>query len=553
MDVGLKVGLRPPETVMRLARMGTFHATRLSFLRVMLRTLAREGWWADRPVWEVDEKGVGHAVYTVRSPERAYSLIAYSHDLPDHLRSDRVIAEAWDATFALFDGVPGPDDIARLALEVPRQEAGRMSERELSLSRANRSVRLFDAVVDALAAGRQPGMAELEEVGYLMRTTAVYGASKFGLADRSVVAGRPELAGPFRAEMLSVWLTRAFTVDLVDHLARCRGGGRAVRLAPEMRRCIGVGNATGLGMAPFLINHPVLIHRWFLARETALARVRSAPATTETLEILRDRTRQVRGHVARWRTNDGRQSAANASLAADLERVAERLSGSVSGDWDTLWRWAEQELGVDGQEMLVSLLLEPHGALVDDLADAMAADEDLSFPLDARRNCGAMAGLIDAHYGWALAVGWSDPAATARLWYTSVEKLEPRLAERAEEPLEPYEQPLAPGRDVALLRDALSAWPDETPIAEFLAGHPEHRHAVRRCQIVDRHPYAEIRDNTVGAEMLPIHLLRAKLSFFGATRFDPKSDRWVRVALFQGAPFPDEPENWGKDDWMWRR
>ena len=40
--------------------------------------------------------------------------------------------------------------------------------------------------------------------------------------------------------------------------------------------------------------------------------------------------------------------------------------------------------------------------------------------------------------------------------------------------------------------------------------------------------------------MLPIDLLRCKLSFFGATKFDPRSDRWVRITMFQGAPLPDE-------------
>ena len=34
-----------------------------------------------------------------------------------------------------------------------------------------------------------------------------------------MIAGRPEISGPFQAEMLNVWLTRAFTVDLVEHLA----------------------------------------------------------------------------------------------------------------------------------------------------------------------------------------------------------------------------------------------------------------------------------------------------------------------------------------------
>lgn len=551
MDGTRQPGLRPPESVMRLDRMGAFHATRLSFLRVMLRRLAREGWRAERPVWELDDEGVGHAVYAVHGPERSYSLIAFAHDLPDHLRSDRVIAEAWDATFTLFDGVPTRDDIVRLAGEVPRQEAGRMSGRELSLSRANRSVRLFEAVVAALAGGRQPDAAALADVGYLMRTTAVYGASKFGLADRAAVADRPELAGPFQAEMLSVWLIRAFTVDLVDHLARRRGGAGAVRLGPQQRRCVGVGNATGLGMAPFLINHPVLIHRWFSARETALARVRAATVTPPALAVLRASAGCARRHVAGWRIDDERQRAANAMLASDLERLAERLSGPVGGEWDGLWRWAENALSIHGQEMLVSLLLEPQGDLVDDLADAMAADEEAVFPLDAGQSCAALAGLIEAHYGWALAIDWSDPAATARLWYTSAEKLEPRLAERAEEPLEPYEQPLAPARDVSRLHGALREWSGETPLAGFLARHPEHRHIVRRCQITADHPYAEIRDNTVAAEMLPIHLLRAKLSFFGATGFDPKSDRWVRVTLFQGAPFPDEPDAWGRDDWVW--
>jgi hypothetical protein len=47
--------------------------------------------------------------------------------------------------------------------------------------------------------------------------------------------------------------------------------------------------------------------------------------------------------------------------------------------------------------------------------------------------------------------------------------------------------------------------------------------------------------------MQPIDLLRCKLSFFGATRFDPRSDRWVRITMFKGAPYPDELENLDPD------
>ena len=203
--------------------MGCSHPTRLSFLRTLLRRLGAEGWRIDRPAWEVDGAGVGHAVYRVRGPERTYALVAFAHDLPDAMRSDRVIATAWDATFTLFDGDPTQADIDRLRANVPLQEAGRISPRELTLARANRSVRLFAHVVEALAGGHQPDRSEVDATGYLMRTTAVYGSGKFGAADRADIAARPELAAPFQAEMLTVWLIRAFTVDIVEHLAAAAG------------------------------------------------------------------------------------------------------------------------------------------------------------------------------------------------------------------------------------------------------------------------------------------------------------------------------------------
>ena len=95
------VPLRPPETVMRLARLGSFHQCRLSFMRVLLRRLKREHWRFDRPMFDIDSKGVGFAVYAAHGPERSYSLVCFGHDLPADQRSDRVIAEAWDSTFAL--------------------------------------------------------------------------------------------------------------------------------------------------------------------------------------------------------------------------------------------------------------------------------------------------------------------------------------------------------------------------------------------------------------------------------------------------------------------
>ena len=227
------VALRAPASVMRLARMGSFHHSRLSFLRALLHRISREKWTFERRLWEIDANGVGRAVYCVHTPKRSYSLVAFAHDLPDGMRSDRVIATAWDSTFTLFDGIPTEADLRRLADNVPKQEAGRISDSELTLARANRSVRLWSHVVERLAVGNQPDPEQIEAVGYLMRTTAVYGSGKFGAADRGAIAEREELKSPFRAEMLTVWLIRAFTLDLVEHMARVKGGNAAVTVAPD--------------------------------------------------------------------------------------------------------------------------------------------------------------------------------------------------------------------------------------------------------------------------------------------------------------------------------
>jgi len=551
------VELRPPDTVMKLARLGSFHQSRLSFMRVLLRRLVRENWTFERVRFDIDPPGVGVAVYEARGPERTYSLVAFAHDLAADQRSDRVIAQAWDATFALVDGVVDAATIERLAANVPLQEAGRVSAGELTLSRANRSVRLFDHVVDRLAAGEQPDSVMLDEVGYLMRTTAVYGSGKFGLADRERIAGRPELAGPFQAEMLTVFLIRAFSLDLVEHLAKRRSPSTAVAMEPALRRTLGVGNATGLGMAPFVINHPSLFSNWIVARETALARVRALPeaephAQARFLELLE----RARLNAAGWRSVHEIQVEKVATLVADLDALVAVAPEIVAGakPWDRLVRWAEDSLGLEGQEQLVSLVLEPYGALVDDLATEMGADEDTVFDIDGSMTTDDLTALVTDLYGWALGIDWTDSDETARAWYVSEDKLEPRMGERHEEAIEPYESPLAPGRDAARLHADLVAWDGEPIVAAFLLAHPEPRFVTRRVQQSIAFPYAEIRENTISSDVLPIDMLRCKLSYFGATHFDPRSDRWVRIIMFRHAPFPDELDGLREatvDDWCY--
>ena len=541
---------RSPDEVMRLSRMGSAHPMRLSFLRVLLRRVKAEGWAFDRPVWDVDANGVGRAVYRAKGPERTYSLVAFAHDLPDDMRSDRVIATAWDATFALFDGVPTPQDLDRLQANVPLQEAGRISERELSLSRANRSVRLFQHVVAALAAGNQPDPQEIDAVGYLMRTTAVYGSGKFGAADRDIIADRPELSAPFQAEMLSVWLTRWFTIDLVNHLAAAKGGDRAATLDLELCHKLGVGNSTGLGMAPFLIRHPMLINNWIAAREEALARVRALDtATPEAITGVQSALKDAIANAQTWKSEHPVQLKKLADLNSDLMVLQQHLETWPTGTkpWNALWLWAKETLSEEGQEALLSIVLEPHGELVDGLSGCMSADERSGFRIDGSMTVNALKALLDRHYSWALKIDFDQTEQARQFWYVSEEKLEPRLGDRFQEDGAELEQPLCIARLARSVYDALSNMNADAPLATFLLAQPEHRLMVRRVQQLANHPFAEVRDNLIAEDMLPIDLMRCKLAFFGATHFDPRSDKWVRISLFSGAPYPFELNNGGRE------
>ncbi|MEL6268135.1 MAG: hypothetical protein AAFR52_21290, partial [Pseudomonadota bacterium] len=424
---------------------------------------------------------------------------------------------------------------------VPLQEAGRIGSGELCLSRANRSCRLFRHVVECLAAGEQPDPAQVEAVGYLMRTTAVYGAGKFGAADRDRIAARPEQAEPFQAEMLTVWLIRQFTVDIVEHLAAARGGAAAARLDPAIRRGLGVGNSTGLGMAPFIVRHPVLLDHWMQAREEALARVRALPtASDETRAAFGVALDAAQQNAARWRSAHEIQVGKLADLRADLERIVRQidlLDWSAPHPWNALWLWGAG-LTLEGQEALLSLLLEPHGDLADGLTHCMSADEPASFRIDGTVSVGATRALLEELYDWALALDFDDPEATARFWYVSEEKLEPRLGNRQDDVGAEREQPLGIAQLASAFHAALGEVNAGMSLAAFLLAHPEHRYMARRVQIAARHPFSEIRDNLTGAGMLPIDLMRCKLAFFGASRFDPRSDKWVRISLFQDEPYP---------------
>ena len=539
----MEVNLRDPKILMKLSKLGSFHQSKLSFLRSFLNEF--RDWEYRRDLFKLNQNGYGRVVYSFSKNNRTYSLICFANEIKDDERSDRVIATKWDAAFTLHDGVPTDHDIDRLANEVPKQEVGRLSYKELTLSRANKSLRLFNYVVDCLSNGQQPDVNKLSKVGYLYRTTAVYGSGKFGLADRFRIKNRDEILGPFRLEMMLVYLVRQFTFDQVNHIAKNRNPGLAVQIDPNICRNLGIGNSTGLGMAPFIVNHPELLNNWIFARETALKKIRQIEkVSNKDFNIFKDCLIKSLKNVTSWHTESEYQNNKIKSLLDDLEKFIDFLNKSSLENkpflFNEIYSWIEDNLDDECIEYIVSMMMEPYDNIVNPLLKNMSADEELSFNIPIDRTVEELRSIIEKNYPNILKIDFSKNENNQNFWFISKNKEEPRLADRYKDHGSDLEQPLAIARDIKKLYEILFISKNSLSIGKFLMDHNEFRHVVRRAFITEKFPYAEIQDNTIGSNLMPIDMLRLKLSFFGALKFDPRSDKWLRICMFQGAPLPNE-------------
>ena len=181
----------------------------------------------------------------------------------------------------------------------------------------------------------------------------------------------------------------------------------------------------------------------------------------------------------------------------------------------------------------------------------MSSDEDLYFNIPTERTIGDLKMIIKNRYPDIVKMNFNKKENYKNFWFISKNKEEPRLADRFEEHGSELEQPLAIARDIKKLYDKLLVSKNSLTIAEFLTSNSELRHVVRRAFIVEKFPYSEIQDNTIGKDLMPIDMLRLKLSFFGALKFDPRSDKWLRICMFQGAPLPNELKSYD-EQWVYK-
>ena len=550
----MEIRLRDPKFLMKLSKLGSFHQSKLSFLRSFLSEF--KDWKYSRDLFQLNDKGHGRVVYSFTKNKRTYSLICFANEIKDDERSDRVIATKWDAAFTLFDGIPSKEDIDRLNNNVPKQEVGRLSYKELTLSRANKSVRVFEHVVDSLSNGEQPNKDILSKVGYLYRTTAVYGSGKFGLADRFRIKNREEIRGPFRLEMMLVYLVRQFTFDQVNHIAKNKNPKLAVELDPTISRRLGIGNSTGLGMAPFIVNHPTLLNNWIHARETALKQIREIEQVSKNeIDIFYNCLIKSLKNITSWHTDSEFQKEKIKGLIEDLKKfikfMKEDFKFQNSYQFNQIYKWSEENLNDECIEYIVSMMMEPYDNIVNPLITQMSSDEEEHFNIPVDRTIEDLRNILENKYSEILKIDFLKDENNQNFWFISKNKEEPRIGDRYIDEGSDLEQPLAIARDINKLYEAVFTKKNSSKIGKFLKDNNHLRHVVRRAFIAEKFPYSEIQDNTIGSKLVPIDMLRLKLSFFGAIKFDPRSDKWLRICMFQGAPLPSELRNFD-DKWIYK-
>jgi len=516
--------------------------------------MARENWKFERTRREVDKDGYGLSIYAVTTPHRTYSLVGFTQKIPDEMRTDRVIAEVWDATFNLFDGVPTQDDIDYLANNTPKQEGGRYRPSELALARANKSLRVFKNAVDSLSKGQQPDFDLLKSVGYLMRTSAVYGSGKFGMSDWDNLRNKYiDFAKPFSAEMFSCFMIRHFSLELANWVARGRSPKTAVELDDGIKRYIGIGNATGLGMAPYLIKHPMLIANWIEVREKSLARIiKYKFPDKDSLGSLECLIMKAAQHLDEISTDNLEQNQRNKRAVNEVKKCLKWITAKNKTivNWQELIDYAYYNYHVETQELINAILTEVYAKFILDLESELNIDE--SYRMQPMMKLNELKSLIEKNYKWALSYDFNNSLSTETFWYRSEEKQEPRLGKKSVDNGIEKEMMMCIARDVRSCFNEICDIEESNEsitVAHFAFSRPHLRYIIRRIQTMGSTQYGEIIANLLDVDVLPIHLLRCKLSFFGVGKFDPRSKKWVRNTMFQGAPLVSDIGNEYNDTW----
>lgn len=550
---------RDPNVLMKPERLAALQPSRLSLTRTFMRKAVNERWNFTRLSFDIDARSVGTAHYRLDANGTIIDFPLTSFEYKGEGRTGRIIGRAWDMMGGLIDGATSVEEANLMRAELPKLYEGRATSNTLTWARANRSSRAFNHTIEALAAGRQPDIATLAEVCYLMRNTGIDGNGTFGTRSYKALPATHPLRQSLSAQMASAYMMRIFAVDLVNHLAKARSRD-AVALAPEYQRFLGIGNGSALGLIFFLQNHPKLIDRWLSAREQAIVAAKSlrldrgSPILAHLIVLLekaivfRSEDRMVYEKFA-----PSNQIAAELGTVRDMVRTL-HVSGKVDGErriypLAAIADILEDKIHRETHETLLALYIELVPELADRLADdAFSVDEELC--VQPEMSTGFLRDILHEEYKWALAMDLTTPESQRYIWYKSATAEEPRRGPR-DEVENAYQLGLDLPRYVQELERDLAALPATTSVARFLMSHPRYRMVVARIQGLRGLRYHSPQMNIMADDFIPIHIVRLlNVAIHGVDRARDYLGRNLRGVLFLGAPTPDDIRAGTSHDWF---
>ncbi|WP_113904818.1 MULTISPECIES: hypothetical protein [Brevibacterium] len=540
--------------------LGAMQPNRLSASRSFMAKMIREKWRIEREIFDVDGRGNGEARYSITTPEGALTFIAFMQEPSHENRTGRIIGTSWDMTGALLDGVATTDQVRATREEIPRLYEGRATGNTLVWFRSNQSLRVFSAVRAALAQGEQPDTKDLRTVGYIMRNTGLDGNGTFGTIPFAAIRSGHPLKASYHAQMLSAYLMRELSVDLVEELARLDAPETAVRLDPSIKRLIGVGNGSALGLAMLFYNRPVLVHSYISAYLTVIDHVLTSDdiGTADDLASLEshlDRTIRYRSFL----TTSYRFFTSNMEIVADLRRIRAKIRAAIRGEvvptpgltvLGTIHREASAQVSKEALHSFNTLLME----LVPDYCNRVA-EECLSFDehldLDPTTDLKTIEDIIRTDYRWALELPLNHEDYRDRVWYQSRAAEEPRSGPREEVP-EAHELIQSYPVQVRALLSAIEVAEAGTGIGELLAERPELEYIARLVLALKDKPYATAHADPHDIDFVPVWVIRFVNSFIhGLDRTEDHMGRDVRGLIFESAPFRDEIAEADDSTWWW--
>ena len=534
--IGLLAAMRPEADIMRPEALRATKATRLSFTRSLVLRMERHRWRIELRESKLDMNGAGCLIYDIEAEGHVLQFVVASIYNGETDRSGRFSETTFDFLGSILDG---PIDKQRAELEakemVEKVWAGRTNNDSLGWTVANRSNRFFDYVVERLVQNLQPDPQLLASGGgYIIRNAGWYGNGRHGSrAWHAIPAGHP-LSYPYHIDIFALYLWRQVGFDVAEAVARLRSP-TAASLDPAIKRTLGIGNASGIGMVAALVRWPAWLSAFNFLRELALAyaKLRYVAFSEDAVSRLEVTLLRMAAYYDLQPGCPVPEIIEPVSLAANLRKIAEALKNKhLIAELIDL----AAALGRETQEQFNAALIEQQPEFTDEVATLLPTALSVSRRLDPNMSVQELRKIICQRYDWALDIDIDKPGAREYFWYRSEENGENRRGERAVDPGVENETFVDVAGTVHLLLRRMENVASTMSVGEFLLLHPDLPHVVSRVQLAAQLPYSEIRGNIIDRNFLPMDGIRFLLSTMGLESSHPHNTRWVRGVFLQDAP-----------------